>query len=624
MQNKHIADNSGGNFQAKTGKLSLALLAALGFSGLGTAAQAAAERPNILLIVADDMGSADIGPYGGEVSTPTLDSLANNGVLFTNFHTNASCSPTRSMLLSGVDNHLNGFGTMAGRLNGPPAAPQVGKPGYEGYLNDRVVTVSSLLQDAGYHTYMTGKWHLGSKDGYRPAQRGFEESYALIGGGYLHYQWDEMSKAPQSEDTTFDFRENDAAIDKWPVDFYSSKNFTDKMLEYIDKHHDDKKPFFGYMAYTAPHSPLQAPEEYVAKYLDKYAKGWDKLRTQRFHSQKEMGLVPKSMKQPPIRGAGFTSWKDNPKEQKPIDAKKMAVYAAMIDYLDMSIGRVVQHLKDIGEYENTIIVFMSDNGPEANNLSQQFTPALIAAGVPIDNSLANIGNKSSYVSPAPGFAISSNMPSFGAKASVAEGGVRNNFIVSYPGVVGGNRRIITFASVLDVLPTFLDYAKVTYPTSFNGKPILPLNGHSMRAVWEGQESSVHPANEGVGLELFGSVNRSMFMGNWKILCLGDAPWGVGKAQPWQLFNMKSDEAEMHDLSGKYPNRLNQMVASYQQYAADVGFVPALTGDGACGDKPIYAAPPTAQGKSSKPAGEPTVSEILGRPVTLEDVFSDDF
>lgn len=604
----------------RTWGMGVTLAATLGL--LATDALAAASQPNILVIVADDMGSADIGPYGGEIPTPTLDSLAHNGVTFTNFHTNASCSPTRSMLLSGVDNHLNGFGTMAGRLNGPPAAPQVGKPGYEGYLNDRVVTIANLMQDAGYHTYMTGKWHMGSKDGYRPAQRGFEESYALMGGGYLHYQWDEMAKAPQSEDTTFDFRENDVAMEKWPADFYSSKNFTDKMVEYIDKHHDDKKPFFGYLAYTAPHSPLQAPEEYTAKYLDKYTKGWGALRAERFRRQKEMGLVPKNMKQPPVRGAGFISWKDNPADQQQIDARKMAVYAAMIDYLDMSIGRLVQHLKDIGEYENTIIVFMSDNGPEANNLSQQFEPALTAAGVPIDNSLANIGAKSSYVSPAPGFALASDMPSFGAKASVAEGGIRNNFIVSYPGVVPGNRRTAAFASVLDVLPTLAEYAKAAYPTSYNGKPILPLNGHSMRALWEGQDSRVHPAKEAIGIEVFGSVNRSLFMGDWKVLCLGDAPWGTGKAQPWQLFNVKKDRAEMHDVSASYPEQLDKMVSAYHQYEAEVGFVAALTGDGACGDAPT-APPPAVQNKGPQ-AGEATVSDILGRPATLKDVFSDDF
>jgi arylsulfatase A-like enzyme len=615
---------SGDSFPRRGNPLFLAMGMALAASLLagGPAALAAAKQPNILVIVADDMGSADIGPYGGEVSTPTLDSLANNGLLFTNFHTNASCSPTRSMLLSGVDNHLNGFGTMAGRLSGPPAAPQVGKPGYEGYLNNSVVTIANVMQGVGYHTYMTGKWHMGSKDGYRPAQRGFEESYALMGGGFIHYQWDEMAKAPVSEDTVFDFRENDVAMAKWPADFYSSKNFTDKMIEYIDKNQDDGKPFFGYLAYTAPHSPLQAPEEYVAKYLDKYTAGWNELRHARFLKQKEMGLLRAGVKEPPIRGAGFTPWKDNPADQRQIDAKKMAVYAAMIDYMDMSIGRVVQHLKDIGQYENTIIVFMSDNGPEANNLSQVFTPVLQGAGIPIDNSAANIGAKSSYVSPAPGFALTSDMPSFGAKASVAEGGIRNNFIVSYPGVIPSNRRTAAFTSVLDVFPTLISYAQAAYPTTYNGNAILPLNGKSMRGLWEDRRALVHKADEAVGIEVFGSVNRSMFMGPWKILCLGDAPWGAGKAQPWKLFNMKHDKPEMHDLSAQYPDVLSDMVSQFHQYQANVGFVAATTGDGACGDAPSTPAT-AARNKAADAAGPSSAEELLGRPLTLEDVFSDD-
>ena len=594
------------------------------------------SRPNILVIVADDMGSADIGPYGGEVSTPNLDALAKNGITFSNFRTHASCSPSRSMLLSGVDNHLNGFGTMAGRLTGPPAAPQVGKPGYEGFLNNRVVTVASVMRDAGYHTYLAGKWHMGNRDGFRPPQRGFEESYALIGGGFFHYWWPEavaaIAKLPPNEDTAFDFRENDVPLAALPTDFYSSKTYTDKMIEYIDKHRRrDDKPFFGYLSYTAPHSPLQAPEEYIAKYIDRYKAGWDELRKERFARQKALGLVPRDMELPRLRGndPAFVSWASLSPEQQAIDARKMAVYAAMIDYMDMSIGRLIAHLKRIGEYENTLIVFMSDNGPEANNLSAVFEPVFHQAGIPIDNSVNNLGKFSSYISPAPGFALASDLPSFGAKASVTEGGVRNNFIVSYPAEIKSNRRTTAFATVLDIMPTLLSYARTQYPYFYNGQVLHPLDGSSMRQLWEGETASVHSPNEPIGLELFGTVNKALFQGNWKLLCQGDAPWGAGRAETWKLFNLNNDRNEAIDLSLYYPERLNQMVSLYQQYQTRVGYVSATTGLNTCGIRTAagveFERPVTLRDTGGRRLRTSNaLEEMLGRPLTLLDLFRDDF
>lgn len=538
-------------------------------------------RPNILLIVVDDMGSSDIGPYGGEIATPNLDSLADEGVTFTNFHTSASCSPTRSMLLSGVDNHLNGFGTMTGRLSRPPAAPQVGQPGYEGYLNDRVVTIASLLQEGGYHTYLTGKWHMGNEDGYRPAQRGFEESYALIGGGFFHYWWEEALKLPPGEDTTFDFRENDVPVAAWPDDFYSSKNYTDKMIEYIDKHHGDGQPFFGFVSYTAPHSPLHAPDEYIAKYADRYTEGWDELRRERFARQKAMGLISADSELPPMRGEGFVPWDSVSAEQQAIDAKKMAVYAAMIDYTDMSIGRLLQHLKEIGEYDNTLVIFMSDNGPEANNLAGQVEPLLLQAGLALDNSLENIGRASSYVSPAEGFGQATGVASFGAKSTVTEGGTRNNLIVSYPGVIEGGRYSSALATVLDIVPTLLSYAEVRYPSSFNDQILHQLDGSSMRLLLEGDATRIHSAGEPIGMEVFGSVNKALFQGDWKLLCVGDAPLGAGKEESWKLFNLAFDPNEQIDLAAYYPARLNRMVNLYQKYQERVGYVSATTGVDNC-------------------------------------------
>lgn len=597
------------------------LLAGLGLSGITESM--AATKPNVLIILADDMGSADIGPYGGEIKTPVLDSLAKSGTTFTNFHTNATCSPTRSMLLSGVDNHLNGLGTMASRLKLPAGADQVGKPGYEGHLNDRVVTIANLMQQAGYHTYQSGKWHLGGDDGYRPAQRGFEESYALINGDYNHYYWETLAKAPAIEDADFAFRENDTELKSWPKDFYSTKNYTAKMIEYIDKNSGDGKPFFGYLAYQAPHSPLQAPDEYIAKYADAYKKGWDKLRADRFARQKKLGLVPKNMKLPPLQGGtGFVPWENLSPEDQAIAARKMAVYAAMIDYMDESIGKLLQHLKDIGEYDNTLIVFMSDNGPEANDLAKRrYIPIFTGAGIIQNNAVDNIGRPDSWVSPAPGFALASALPSYGAKASVGEGGIRNNLIISYPGATGKvGGRTNALSSVLDIVPTILDYAEVTYPSTFNGKSILPLNGSSMRSVLDGTSPRVHEPDETISMEIFGSVNRAMFKGDWKILCLGDQPWGTGVTQPWKLYNLKQDRTEQNDVSARYPARFKSMLAEYKQYEEDIGFVSETTSKGACANGSTTA---TAAARSARDAafGEAGSEPV---PTTIRDIFSDDF
>jgi len=551
--------------------------AMIGLAGLAFTTQTqSASRPNVLLIVADDMGYSDSQPYGGEVSTPTLNSLAQNGVQFTNFHTNASSSPTRSMLLSGVDNHLNGFGTMAGRLRNPPAANQVGKPGYEGFLNNRVVTMANVLQDSGYHTYMSGKWHLGNADGQRPAQRGFEHSYALIPGGDNHYPFSGLANVPPSEEFSQEYRLDDTVV-LLPKNYYSTKMYTDRMLEFLAKPRADGNPFFAYLAYTAPHSPLQAPQAYIDKYLTKYQAGWDKLRASRFARQKKLGLIPKSLEMPE-RWAHIPAWADVPAEQQAIDAKKMAVYAAMIDYMDMSINRIVSYLKKNGLYENTIIIFMSDNGPEANNLMGTPPLSTVMAAAGFDNSLANIGNGSSSVSPAAGFAMVSNSPFYGAKSTVAEGGIRNNLIISYPGYVKAGKAT-AFTSVLDIFPTVLEYSGATYPTTYNEQTILPLNGKTMRGVLEGTTKAVHTANESIGIEVFGTINKSLYQGDWKILRLGDSVWGdvPGNpgAQPWKLFNLKTDPTEKIDLAVQYPTRFNNMQQLYAKYETRVGFVPAI-------------------------------------------------
>jgi arylsulfatase A-like enzyme len=262
-----------------------------------------ATQPNILLIVADDLGYSDIGSFGGEIATPTLDRLANEGLRLSGFHVLPSCSPTRSVLLSGTDNHVAGIGTM-GELLTPEMA---GQPGYEGYLNFQVASLSEVLKAGGYHTYMAGKWHLGHEENTTPHARGFDETFALLPGGGSH--WGDMK--PLSPPQTMVYSRNGKKVESLPNDFYSTTYYTDKLLEFIDQNKRDGKPFFAYLSYTAPHDPLHAPKAYIDKYKGKYDGGWDLLSEQRLQTLKELGIVHKDAKSfPPL--ASVKAWNELP------------------------------------------------------------------------------------------------------------------------------------------------------------------------------------------------------------------------------------------------------------------------------------------------------------------------
>ena len=308
---------------------------ALGASiSLGEAADTEpAGRPNILLIVADDLGYSDIGPFGGEISTPTLDALARDGLMLTNFHVLPTCSPTRSVLLSGVDNHLAGLGAM-----GEMKVPEMeGHPGYAGYLNFEVAALPEVLKAAGYHTYMAGKWHLGFEEETSPHARGFEETFILVPGGGSHWS----DRKPLSPVQPMTYRRNGKVVESLPDDFYSTKDYTDNLLEWIEKNDGDGKPFFAYLSYTAPHDPLHAPKAYIEKYHGKYDKGWDALREARLETLKTLGIVPETTNAFP-RFPNVEAWDDMSVEDRRETARDMEVYAAMIDYMDYQIARVIR------------------------------------------------------------------------------------------------------------------------------------------------------------------------------------------------------------------------------------------------------------------------------------------
>jgi len=517
-------------------------------------------RPNILLIVADDLGYSDIGAFGGEISTPNLDALAAGGLKMSNFYAAAACSPSRAMLLGGADSHVAGMGTMFN----DQAANQLGQPGYEGYLNHNVVTVSSLLLDAGYHTYMTGKWHLGYDDDQSPAARGFERSFALLQGGAGHFDDSAMTV---DHDTSW-YRE-DGVRTELPGDFFSSRFYTDKILEYIRSGEGDDKPFFAYLSYTAPHWPLQAPAETIDKYKGQYDDGYDALAEKRLISLEQIGLIEPDHIAPEQAYPETESWNNLSDEQKQIDAREMETYAAMVDNMDYHIGRVLDYLDESDQRDNTIVIFISDNG------AQGFGPGMARAfpqdwiDETFDNSFDNIGKINSYVYLGPHWARASTAPMRMFKGFSSDGGLKVPAIISYPGKLETRAGTFNnqFTTVLDLPATFLDIAMAKHPgTSYKGRQVHPYTGVSMMPFLNGESETVHEPDDVVAWEL--NDSRAVRKGDWKITLI-PGRFGTGD---WELFNIKNDPAERNDLSEAEPEKRNEMIAEWEKYASANGII----------------------------------------------------
>jgi arylsulfatase A-like enzyme len=523
-------------------------------------------HPNILLIVADDLGYSDVGPFGGEIATPTLDRLANEGLRLSNFHVLPSCSPTRSVLLSGTDNHVAGIGTM-GELLKPEMA---GQPGYEGYLNFQVASLPEVLKAGGYHTYMVGKWHLGHEEDTTPHARGFDETFVLLPGGGSH--WGDMK--PLSPPQTMVYSRNSKKLESLPDDFYSTTYYTDELLKFIDQNKGDSKPFFAYLSYTAPHDPLHAPKTYIDKYKGKYDGGWEVLSEQRLQSLKELGIVHKDAKSfPPL--ASVKDWNEMPVEERSAASRDMEVYAAMIDYMDEQIARVFDYLKEIGEYDNTMIIFLSDNG--ANGHLPTAYPGQTEEYLgSFDNSLENRGQINSFIETGPGWTQASMAPSRLFKAFTAEGGIRAPLIMKLPGAMPNAGKINqSFFHVRDIMPTILDVAGVEFTQEISGRSVVAMQGSSVADFISGNAETPYSGAGQVGYELFGM--KAFFDGVWKILWM-PPPFGTGD---WQLYNLSNDPGELVDLSDQHPERLVKMIAQWEQYKQENGVLDisyALSGD----------------------------------------------
>jgi len=523
-------------------------------------AQAQTKRPNIVIILGDDLGYSDMGSFGSEIKTPNLDALANDGVRFTNFYTHATSSPTRSMLLTGVDTHQNGLGNM----DEFTAPNQRGVPGYEGYLNDQVVTLPQLLKGAGYHTYMTGKWHLGKAPNLIPAARGFERDFSLLDGAGSY--WDMTNFTAASPKSVF--TEDGRYLKELPKDYYATKTYTDKLISFIDANHGDGKPFFAYVAHQAPHDPLHLPPEWRNRHVGEYDKGWDAVRQERLKRQIELGIMP-----PGTKLAERMWFLPDPIVLAPaaraIMGKKMELYAGMVENLDYHVGRLINHLKEIGEYENTIFLVFGDNGAEGTDLLKMIAGSpgsrdFLFAAINWSQTDPNAwGDPGSYPSYGPMWAQVSMTPFSQYKGWMAEGGVRNGLIVSGPLVKRQKGSINNgVMHVADIVPTMLEVAGTTYPESKDGKKLPPLIGKSWGPVLAGKAESPRTDTDYLAWEVFG--NHAVRQGEWKIRWQYK-PFGT---ESWELFNLASDPSERKNLAAEHPDKVKAMVALWDRYARD--------------------------------------------------------
>lgn len=514
-------------------------------------------KPNILLLVADDLGYADLGCYGGDIETPNIDKLAQNGIRFSRFHTSPFCAPTRAMLLSGNDNHIAGMGIQGLVSN---------QFGYEGKLSDRIVTIPQVLKTAGYHTYMAGKWHLGGDKEANPHNKGFDRSFITIRGGANHYNDQGIFKGTPTSLYTEDGKDV-----KWKNGNYSTDFYTDKLIEYIGSNQGDGKPFFVFAAYTSPHWPLQVDGKYWKKYQGRYDDGYEKLKERRLASLKKAGMIPNDAVLPPNHNR-VKPWNSLNEKEKKKESRKMELYAGMVDNLDYNIGRIIQYLKDIGAYENTLIVFMSDNGAAAEDFyhNDVYGP-FIKEHFNVD--YENMGKPNSFISYGPQWAEAGSSPFKYFKGLTTEGGMNTPMIISGAGVAKKNTIENTFLTLMDLAPTFYEVSGATYPKVFNNKKVYPLKGNSIVSFVNGKVKNIHNDNYVFGLE---HANRAMLRkGEWKITNI-ERPFSKDN---FKLYNLANDLAELHDLKDIEKEKYKELLNEWDDFSKEIKVqVPVPSGE----------------------------------------------
>jgi arylsulfatase A-like enzyme len=524
----------------------LALSAAAGL------ARAEQKRPNILLIVADDLGFSDLGCFGGEIDTPVLDGLAANGVRFAQFYSTARCCPSRASILSGQYAHKVGLGHMVSDL---------GQPGYKGRLSENAATLAEVLKAADYRTYMSGKWHVGTND---PTRHGFEQFYGTLISAASYWNPAGYARQPQGSPP----RNYEAGA------FYGTDVLTDYALDFLNEARTTpQQPWFLYLAYHAPHFPLHAPPEDIAKYQNRYTAGWDVLRQQRLEKMKRQKIVPGGTKLSPrsaftnygeTQTADNPAWDSLPQERRADLARRMAIYAAMIDRMDRNIGRVVADLRAKGELANTLVVFLSDNGACAEWDPFGFDGRSSGNNVlHRGDELAGMGAAGTYHSVGSAWANTSNTPWRLYKHYSHEGGISTPAIMHWP--AGFTRSSVienSPAHLIDLMPTFVEAAGATYPQRLGTRDILPMAGASLLPVMRGKAL---PARV---LYFEHEGHRAVRDGRYKLTAL--------RGEPWKLYDMERDRTEMDDLSAKQPERVEAMSKKWDTWATENQVTPLPT------------------------------------------------
>ncbi|MGB0230038.1 MAG: arylsulfatase [Pseudohongiellaceae bacterium] len=522
------------------------------------------ERPNVVLILADDLGFTDIAPFGSEIDTPNIARLAASGLSFTNYHTAANCAPARAMLLTGVDSHRNGVPNIPESI--PPE--QLAYDHYQGVLSQNVVTLASLLRGSGYHTYMTGKWHLGHTPELLPSARGFERTIAMADTGADN--WEQRTYLPIYDEAHW---YADGEKHTLPDDFYSSEYFIDKTIEFISANESDDKPFFAYIPFQAVHMPVQAPREFSDKYAGVYDQGWTVMREQRRLAAEEAGVIPENTEV--IVTPGTLNWNALTEEQREHHARRMEVYAGMVDAMDMHIGRLMTYLESIGEYENTIFIFTSDNGAEGSPLISPTGNSVLDPWferVGYETGIENLGEKGSWVGIGPSNATIAASPLAYYKFHANEGGLRVPLVMSGPGISQRGQLSDEFVFVTDLAPTILSLAGVNdHGGSWQTREVEPIVGKDFSSYLQGRAGPIHTASEPIGYEMGGS--GALFKGDYKIV--------INKFEQneseWHLFNIKTDPGEANDLAEVEPELLAEMLADYEQWASSNNVLPMPEG-----------------------------------------------
>lgn len=516
------------------------------------------DKPNVLLILNDDMGYSDIGCYGGEVQTPNLDKLASNGLRFTQFYNTARCSPSRASLLTGLHPHQTGIGILT---------YDSGPEGYAGDLNNECVTIAEVLKGNGYKTYMSGKWHIAKSlqepSNNWPLQRGFDEFFGTIIGAGSYYDPNTLTRG--NENIEHKAKEND--------DFYYTDAISDQAVDYIKGHaeKENDEPFFQYVAYTAPHWPLHAKEKDIDKYKGRFDQGWDNLREKRLERLVEMGILDENWELTD-RDPSQPAW-ENAQDKEWLQ-RCMEVYAAQIDNMDQGIGRIIDTLEETNQLENTVVIFLSDNGACAEDIplnvseDELVNKLTIAKSQTRGGEKVNFGNDASimpgpentYQSYGTAWANLSNTPFRLYKHWVHEGGIATPLIVHWPeGIKDQGTLRHSPGQLTDIMATIVDITGSTYPKSHKGNEILPLEGRSLTSIFNKDREDHTPLfweHEG---------NAAIRIGKWKLV----------KKYPdsWELFDMKEDRTEMNNLANQYPDFVDEMAEKYEKWANRCRVVP---------------------------------------------------